>query len=284
LESGNNYIRQQTFGSELDSSLVKVLTDFIRNETERFGVRKCVIGLSGGVDSSAAAFLAVRAVGEKNLTGLMLPYKTSGKDSIKDALRVAALLKIKTKVIDLTPAVDGLINACDTETDKVRRGNIIARMRMAALYDYSHQIGGLVIGTGNKTEILLGYTTVFGDAASAINPMGDLYKTQVWQLAKVLGVPKDIVDKKPTADLWVGQSDEAEIGIAYKKLDQFLYYMVDLRYTDAELKELGYRMDFINKIRTKVRRNQFKRLPPVIAKVSNRTINVDFRYNRDQNS
>lgn len=283
MEYNDNFAKPQVFAPEINPIIIKVLVDFIRNESERFGIRKCVVGLSGGVDSAAAAFLAQRALGEKNVTGLLLPYKESGKDSVRDALAAAKVLKIRTKLIDITPAVDGFIESYK-KIDKVRKGNIIARMRMIALYDYSNEIRGLVIGTGNKTEILLGYTTIFGDNASAINPLGDLYKTQVWQVAKMLGVPKSIVNKKPSADLWKGQSDENELGFKYKYIDELLYYMVDMRYTDAELKELGYKSEFINKIRTVIRRNQFKRLPPIVAKVSNRTINVDFRYNRDNYS
>ncbi len=283
MEYNDNFSKPQAFAPEINPIIIKVLVDFIRNESERFGIRKCVVGLSGGVDSAAAAFLAQRALGEKNVTGLLLPYKESGKDSVRDALAAAKVLKIRTKLFDITPAVDGFLKS-HKKIEKVRKGNIIARMRMIALYDYSNEIHGLVIGTGNKTELLLGYTTVFGDNASAINPLGDLYKTQVWQLAKILGVPKSIVNKKPSADLWKGQSDENELGFKYKYIDELLYYMVDMRYTDGELRELGYKSEFINKIQTIIRRNQFKRLPPIVAKVSNRTINVDFRYNRDNYS
>jgi NAD+ synthase len=283
MEYNDSFTEPHGLSAKIVPVVVKILTDFIRNETQRFGIQKCVIGLSGGVDSTVAAFLAQRALGEKNVTGLLLPYKESSKDSVRDALAVADILGIRTKVVDVTPAVDGFLES-HTESDKVRKGNIIARMRMIALYDYSSKIKGFVIGTGNKTEILLGYTTIFGDNASAINPLADLYKTQVWQLAKLLKVPKSIINKKPSADLWVGQTDERELGFTYKKADELLYYMVDLRYSDEELKELGYRGEFINKVRKTIRRNQFKRLPPVIAKLSNRTINVDFRYSRDNYS
>ncbi|RPI12923.1 MAG: NAD+ synthase [Ignavibacteriae bacterium] len=269
------------FYPPVNSSLVKVLSEFIKIETERFGINKCVIGLSGGIDSTVAAYLAVKALGKNNVKGLLLPYKSSSKESISDALIAAKKLQIQTKLINITDAVDSLIN---DDMDKVRKGNIIARMRMICLYDFSNEAGGLVLGTGNKTEILLGYSTLFGDSASAINPLGDLYKTQVWQLAGLLKVPQSIIKKKPSADLWIGQTDEKELGFSYNEVDRLLFYMIDCRYYDAELVQLGFKSDFIKRVRTIIRKNQFKRVPPLIAKVSNRTINVDFRYNRDWGS
>jgi NAD+ synthase len=160
----------------------------------------------------------------------------------------------------------------------------MARMRMIVLYDESAKENALVIGTGNKTEILLGYTTLFGDSACAINPIGDLYKTQIFELARHLNVPKEVIDKKPSADLWEGQTDEEEMGITYAMVDKFLFEKVDERRTDEELIKMGFEKSFVEKINKMISRNQFKRLPPLIAKVSNRTINVDFRYNRDWNT
>jgi len=281
LESENSSLKKDIFYPPVNSSLVKVLSEFIKIETERFGINKCVIGLSGGIDSTVAAYLAVKALGKNNVKGLLLPYKSSSKESISDALIAAKKLQIQTKLINITDAVDSLIN---DDMDKVRKGNIIARMRMICLYDFSNEAGGLVLGTGNKTEILLGYSTLFGDSASAINPLGDLYKTQVWQLAGLLKVPQSIIKKKPSADLWIGQTDEKELGFSYNEVDRLLFYMIDCRYYDAELVQLGFKSDFIKRVRTIIRKNQFKRVPPLIAKVSNRTINVDFRYNRDWGS
>lgn len=280
---------KKIFDPPVNSNLVKVLTDFIKDETKRFGLTKSVIGLSGGIDSAVAAYLSVKALGKKNVHGVLLPYKSSSKDSIKDALLVVKHLGINSKIINVTGAVDSLIKEDPSDKHKesignVRRGNIIARMRMIALYDYSQEIGGLVIGTGNKTEILLGYSTLYGDSASAINPLGDLYKTQVWQLAKLLKIPKRIIDKKPSADLWIGQTDEKELGISYAEADKLLYFLIDCRYSDEELLSAGFKKEFIQKIKRLIVRNQFKRVPPIIAKVSNRTINVDFRYNRDWGS
>ncbi|HYQ87890.1 MAG TPA: NAD(+) synthase, partial [Bacteroidota bacterium] len=156
-----------------------------------------------------------------------------------------------------------------------------ARERMIILYDLSARERALVIGTSNKTEVMLGYGTQYGDTACAINPLGDLYKTQVWQLAEAAGVPKKIVEKKPTADLWAGQTDEGELGFSYKLVDRLLYAMIDERRNDEELNELGFEEHFIEKVRQLVQRNQFKRRPPIIAKVSHRTVNIDFRYPRD---
>lgn len=277
--------RINPFDIPVNQDLVKVLVNFIQQETTRFGLKKVVLGLSGGIDSTVAAYLAALALGPKNVLGVMMPYKTSSASSVSDALAVVKDIKIKSMLINLTGAVDALAeNDTDMTKSKVRFGNIMARMRMICLYDQSNEKKALVLGTGNKTEILLGYSTLYGDSASAINPLGDLYKTQVWQLAELLGCPKQIIKKKPSADLWTGQTDEGELGFTYREADELLYYMVDQRYSDDELIDIGFKPAFIKTIRTKIRFNQFKRVPPIIAKVSNRTINVDFRYNRDWGS
>jgi NAD+ synthase len=167
------------------------------------------------------------------------------------------------------------------DADNMRRGNKMARERMTILFDHSALQGALVLGTSNKTELLLGYGTLYGDMASALNPIGDLYKSQVWQLSEEMGIPRDVIDKKPSADLWAGQTDEQELGFTYREVDELMYRMIDLRMTDAELVKAGFPPEFIEKIRCKIKNSHFKRRLPIIAKVSNRTIDRDFRYSRD---
>ncbi|HXG00459.1 MAG TPA: NAD(+) synthase, partial [Bacteroidota bacterium] len=165
--------------------------------------------------------------------------------------------------------------------DRVRAGNVMARQRMIILYDFSSREQALVIGTSNKTEIFLGYGTLHGDLACALNPLGDLYKTQVWQLARALGVPERLIEKSPSADLWEGQTDEGEFGFTYAEADRLLYFMIDERRSIDELVAMGFDRKLIDRVRNMVIKSQFKRRPPIIAKVSHRTVNVDFRYARD---
>ncbi len=277
METANRH----TADLALNPSIVKkILVEFVRDETRNAGFQKGVIGLSGGVDSALAAFISAEALGPENLLGVMMPYKSSHPQSQRDAELVAKQLDIKTEMVEITPMVDPLLDHSRI-SDRVRAGNIMARQRMIVLYDRSSRDHALVIGTSNKTEVLLGYGTLFGDTACAINPLGDLYKSQVWQLAEFVGVPKSIVDKQPSADLWEGQTDEGEFGFSYKRVDHLLHYMVDERRTEAELNALGFEEPFIRKIEALIKRNQFKRRMSLIAKISNRTLNVDFVYPRD---
>jgi NAD+ synthase len=262
----------------------KLLVGFLKNETNRIGLNKAVIGLSGGIDSAVSAYLAVKAFGPENVLCVMMPYKTSSKNSLTDAKKIIKDLGVRSKVVNISKPVDAYLNTLDGEVSNLRKGNVMARMRMIVLYDESAKENALVIGTSNKTELLLGYSTLFGDSACAINPLGDLYKTQIFELARHLNVPVEVIDKKPSADLWEGQTDEEEMGITYSMVDKFLYEKVDERRTDEELAKMGFEKSFIEKINKMISRNQFKRLPPLIAKVSNRTVNVDFRYNRDWNT
>lgn len=266
---------------KLDTAIVRrILVGFIRDEVTNAGFAKGVIGLSGGVDSALVAHLASEALGKENILAAILPYKSSSPDSAADAACVVEKLGIRSETVDITPMVDGY-PASNGDIGDVRRGNLMARARMIVLYDLSARENALVIGTSNKTEILLGYGTQFGDTACAINPIGDLYKTQVWDLAAAIGVEPRIVEKKPTADLWAGQTDEAELGFSYRLVDRLLFAMIDERRTDDELTGLGFEKFFIQKIRLMVQRFQFKRRPPLIAKISSRTVNIDFRYPRD---
>lgn len=258
----------------------KILVDFLRDEIQNAGFSKGVLGLSGGIDSTVAAFLASKALGPANVIGLILPYKTSSKESRADAEQVAGVLGIRTEVRDITGVVDAFISSAGA-VNRVRAGNVMARQRMIHLYDVSGAEKALVIGTSNKTEIFLGYGTHYGDTASALNPLGDLYKTQVYQLAKAMGVPEHIVGKKPSADLWEGQTDEGELGFTYAEVDRLLFYMIDERRSVRELVNLGFEESFVHRVREMVRKSQFKRQLPLIAKVSNRTVNIDFRYARD---
>jgi NAD+ synthase len=266
---------------KLNSTIVRdLLVRFIKDQTMNAGFSKGVIGISGGVDSAVSAALASEALGKENVLGVMIPYRTSNPQSLEDAKRVLEATGIRSELVDISTMVDGYCEE-HTITDSLRRGNVMARMRMIVLYDLSAREKALVIGTSNKTEILVGYGTQHGDLACAINPLGDLYKSQIWQLAEVLGVPKSVIEKAPSADLWEGQTDETEMGVTYAKLDALLFDMIDERHSDEELVNLGFEDSLIRKVRGMIQKNQFKRRPPVIAKVSYRTVNVDFRYVRD---
>jgi NAD+ synthase len=258
----------------------QILTGFIRSEVTRVGYSRAVVGLSGGIDSALSCVLAVEALGADNVLAVKMPYKSSSRDSLDDAGLLIEQLQIPSKTIDITAMVDPLF-ALDPEISKLRKGNIMARERMIILYDQSEVFKGLVIGTSNKTEILLGYSTQFGDAASAMNPLGDLYKTQLRQLSRAMNIPTPIVDKAPSADLWQGQTDESELGFTYEQVDQLLYLMVDHRYSPQECVEAGFDEKFVDLVLKRIRRHQFKRMQPPIAKISNRTVGYDFLYLRD---
>lgn len=258
----------------------QILTGFIKSEVTRVGYSRAVIGLSGGIDSALSFALAVEALGAENVLAVRMPYKSSSSDSLEHAQMLTDQFKVRSKTIEITDMVEPLF-ARDSQISKERKGNMMARSRMIVLYDQSEVFKGLIIGTSNKTEILLGYTTMWGDMASALNPIGDLYKTQVRQLSRALGIPPAIVDKAPSADLWVGQTDEGELGFTYEEVDKLLYLLIDQRFSPQECVEEGYDEKFVNSVMTRIRRNQFKRMMPPIAKLSNRTIGYDFLYLRD---
>jgi len=258
----------------------EILTGFIKSEITRVGMSRAVIGLSGGIDSALSCVLAVEALGAENVLAVRMPYKASSQDSLDHAQLLIDQLGIPNKTIEITDMVEPLFKL-DPQISKMRMGNIMARERMIILYDQSEVFKGLVIGTSNKTEILLGYSTMYGDSASAMNPIGDLYKTQIRQLSRAMNVPSPIIDKAPSADLWAGQTDEDELGFTYEDVDKLLYLLVDQRYSPQDAMEDGFSEKFVSAVTTRIRRNQFKRMLPPIAKVSNRTIGYDFLYLRD---
>jgi NAD+ synthase len=260
--------------------LRQILVGFIRNEVRKTGLERIVVGLSGGVDSALSAMLAAEALGRENVLAILMPYKSSNPDSEAHAQMVVQQCGVESLLVDITPQIDAYF-ARFPDADARRRGNKMARERMTILYDHSARWNALVIGTSNKTELLLGYGTLHGDMASAINPLGDLYKTQVWALAEAIGVPAVIVGKDPSADLWAGQTDEGELGFTYREVDQLLDLMVDQRCTKPELMAAGFTERLIDDVAQRIMTSQFKRRLPVIAKISQRTIDRDFRYSRD---
>ena len=263
-----------------EEAAADLLSEFIRQETSKAGLRRIVVGLSGGVDSATSAALACRALGPRRVLCVLLPYHTSSADSVRDARRVARTLKMPLVTIDISPMIDAYFKR-EKNAGRLRRGNKMARERMSVLYDLSSREKALVLGTSNKTELLLGYGTIFGDTACAINPLGDLYKTQVRCLALHLGVPESIVWKTASADLWTGQSDEKELGYRYADIDRLLMLLIDRRSSREEAIATGFSKRMVDRITGLIVRSQFKRRPPLIAKVSSRTVGIDFRYPRD---
>jgi NAD+ synthase (glutamine-hydrolysing) len=248
------------------------LTAFLRDElTERRGVSRAVIGLSGGVDSAVTAFLCARALGAENVYAIRMPYATSSTASLDDAQRVINVLEIPSRTIEITPAVDGYLQF-EPDASARRRGNVMARMRMVVLFDQSAKLDALPIGTGNKTERLLGYFTWHADDTPPVNPLGDLFKTQVWALARHLGVPQPLIDKAPTADLEAGQTDESDLGITYARADAILSQLL-LGYSDAELVALGFSADEVSLVRRRVDATHWKRHLPTTAMLTNTAIN-----------
>lgn len=265
----------------IDTVLVTdLLVDFLRDEVGKVGFDRVVVGVSGGVDSAVTCALCVRAFGADHVVPVIMPYRTSNPASERDALRVCEQLGATPVRVDISPQIDAYFDRFP-EADRTRRGNKMARERMAVLYDLSLVHRALVVGTSNKTELLLGYGTIFGDMAHAVNPLGDLYKTQVWDLARSLGIPREIIEKPPSADLWEGQTDEAELGLRYAVVDVLLFYLVDERRTRAEVEAMGFEGAVVDAVLRRVRDSQYKRRLPIIAKLSWRTIDRDFRYPRD---
>ncbi len=259
----------------------RVLTRFIREELERSGIKKGILGLSGGLDSAVCAALAARALGPANVLALILPYgKTFPKD-VRHAEALAGKLGIASRKIDIAPQVDPYFRAHPT-ANRILMGNKMARERMSILFDFSAREKALVLGTSNKTELLIGYGTIYGDMACAIIPLGDLYKTQVRRLAAHLGIPRSIRDKTPTAGLWADQTDEGEIGLSYAELDEILFGFVERKRSEKDLIAEGFEPRKVRKIARLIRRSEFKRKLPPIAKLSTRSVGHDFLYPRDR--
>ena len=257
----------------------RVIEGFIRGQLRQAGFERAVLALSGGIDSALVAYLVASAIGADKLLAVLMPYRTSSPDSRTDAEEVVRSLGCASEVVDITPMVDGYFGD-DTDASPLRRGNFAARMRMSVVYDRSVTWGGLVVGTGNKTEGLIGYTTVFGDNASAFNPIGDLYKTQVRQLAVAMGVPTSIIRKAPSADLWPGQTDEGEGGFSYPMLDRLLFWRIDKRRSIEEMEALGFDAATVERVDRMVASSEFKRQVPPIAKLGPRTSGLDYLYPR----
>jgi NAD+ synthase len=267
----------------------RVIAEFIRGQLRQAGFEQTVVGLSGGIDSALVAYLVAEAIGAQRLHAVLMPYRASSPASRADAETVVAALGCSSEIVEITAMVDGYFGKEDQPgaaglegppASALRRGNFAARMRMAVLYDRSVVRGGLVVGTGNKTESLIGYTTLFGDSACAFNPIGDLYKSQVRQLAVAIGVPDAIVRKAPTADLWPGQTDEIEGGFSYPALDRLLFWRIDKRRSVEEMVGLGFDGATVERVDRMVAGAEFKRQVPPIAKLGPRTAGVDYLYPR----
>jgi NAD+ synthase len=257
----------------------RVIGEFIRGQLRQAGFERLVLGLSGGIDSGLVAYLVAEAIGADRLLCVLMPYRTSSDASRTDAESVVTALGCASELVDISPMVDAFF-ASDPDAAPLRRGNVMARQRMTVLYDRSVTWGGLVVGTGNKTESLIGYTTVFGDNACAFNPIGDLYKSQVRQLAAALGVPDSIIRKAPSADLWPGQTDESEAGFSYPVLDRLLFWRIDKRRSNEEMTALGFDPALVARVDRMIATSEFKRQVPPIAKLGPRTAGVDYLYPR----
>ena len=257
----------------------RVIGEFIRGQLRQAGFERLVLGLSGGIDSGLVAYLVAEAIGADRLLCVLMPYRTSSDASRTDAESVVTALGCASELVDISPMVDAFF-ASDPDAAPLRRGNVMARQRMTVLYDRSVTWGGLVVGTGNKTESLIGYTTVFGDNACAFNPIGDLYKSQVRQLAAAIGVPDSIIRKAPSADLWPGQTDESEAGFSYPVLDRLLFWRIDKRRSNEEMTALGFDPALVARVDRMIATSEFKRQVPPIAKLGPRTAGVDYLYPR----
>jgi len=265
--------RREEPGLEINAELTtRWLVAFLRDEMlQRRGISRAVLGLSGGVDSALVAYLCARALGPDNVYAIRMPYATSAASSLSDAQRVIDALGIRAETIEITGAVDGYLRHAP-DADPRRKGNVMARMRMLVLFDQSARWNALPVGTGNKTERLMGYFTWHADDTPPVNPIGDLFKTQVWALARHLGVPLEIVDKPPSADLEANQTDEGDLGITYAKADRILNLIL-LGYANDAIAARGHDPADVALVRRRVDSTHWKRHLPTTALVSNTAIN-----------
>jgi NAD+ synthase len=278
---------EHELGFELPDELIidtdaarRIISEFIRAQLQQAGFDKVLLGLSGGIDSALVAYLAAEAIGPQNVLAILMPYRTSSPESRGDAEEALRQLGSPSELVDISAIVDGYFDDGRQDAPPLRRGNFMARARMMVLYDHSVTWGGLVIGTGNKTEALIGYSTLWGDSASAFNPVGDLYKSQIRQLSAAIGVPDAIITKAPSADLWPGQTDEAEVGFSYAEVDRILYRLVDRRLSLDEVVADGFERALVERIDRMVAGSEFKRQVPPIAKIGPRTAGIDYLYPR----
>lgn len=259
--------------------ITEYLHHFLEDEVKKTGLTKVVVGLSGGLDSAVVAVLAQAVFGD-DLLCVKMPSHYSSQSSLDDADELCRDFKLNATTATIEPMLRAY-EEMHPELDNLRKGNFSSRMRMATLFDLSAEQGALVLGTSNKSELMLGYGTLYGDLASAINPIGDLYKSEVFELAEYLGVSKCIIKKPPSADLWDGQSDEADLGYTYAQLDAAMKLYVEERLTRDEIIACGIDAKMLDMIISRIFRNHFKRKMPVIAKLTSRTLNHDFNYPRD---
>jgi len=256
-----------------------LITSFIKEEKEKIGLKKGVVALSGGVDSVLVSYLSTLALGKEDVVAINMPYGELGKKGSEDSIKICEILNIRYEIIDIKPLIDSYFDL--EEMDNLRKGNFMARMRMNIVFDKAKKFDGFVIGCSNKSELLIGYSTWYGDMAASILPLGDLYKTQVYLLSKYLGIPDYIINKVPSAELWTDQTDEGEIGITYEELDKILYLLVDKRMNVSEVIKEGFDEEKVKKVKRMLVNSQFKRRFPPIPKLSDRTIGIDYLYFRD---
>ncbi len=259
-------------------NIERYLINFLKEETFKTGLKGGVFGLSGGIDSAVVAILAKKAF-EKECRAVLLPSQFSSDSSVTDAIKLCKKFDIFYEIVEIKDIINGYKE--NLNSTNLRVGNFSARVRMAILFDLSAKYNSLVIGTSNKSELLLGYGTWYGDLASAINPIGDIYKSEIFEFAKYLGVNEAIINKPPSADLWEGQSDEEELGYTYKEIDSVFFELVEKRLSPKEVIAKGFDEKLVLKLDNMIYKNQFKRKTPIIAKITQRTIGIDFLYPRD---